>query len=284
MWATKLKPITDVGTLIEECVKSSLDAYYKKNFRQSIPSFVNNSELYKTYALAGNLTQLEKSSDFKNYVVSGDDIYNLYDSGLHGRAPGKELYNKYINESKSINNCPFCLNPMRKPELDHFMPRSKFKLFAMEPWNLVPTCKDCNGIKLNQWTKHKYVELFNPYFNIDFGNWLQAEIKEDSGSYTVIYRVNSDPNRPRILQYRMEYHFYLYKLDFYYSQLGSGKLPSICDRLVQKSSCEERMEYLRNERDLEIAREPNSWEGLLYGAMLENQSFIEEGFLRVSQH
>ncbi|WP_155737537.1 HNH endonuclease [Agrobacterium tumefaciens] len=48
-----------------------------------------------------------------------------------------------------IDRCPICgILPVR--ELDHFLPRSKYKALSIYRRNLVPLCHDCNNIKSNR--------------------------------------------------------------------------------------------------------------------------------------
>lgn len=277
MWKTKISPICSVEDLILKVTETANDKDYRKRFKESIPNFKHNSDLYQKYAIEGRLTDLQYSSDFRDYQVTDEEIYNLYDSGFHGRMPGREMYQEYVKKSKNIDSCPFCLNPMRKPELDHFLPRSKFKKFSMEPWNLVPSCKDCNGIKLDHWSEYPYIELFNPYFTYDMGDWLSAKLKKQNGFYVVIYYIDKSFPDPEI-RHRIDYHFNLFKLNEYYSMKASVEIPSICDRLNQKQSFDERKSYLLNERKLEISRNSNSWKGLLYQELAYSNEFCKSGY------
>jgi len=48
-----------------------------------------------------------------------------------------------------IDRCPICgILPVR--ELDHFLPRSKYKALSIYRRNLIPLCHDCNNIKSNR--------------------------------------------------------------------------------------------------------------------------------------
>jgi uncharacterized protein (TIGR02646 family) len=73
-------------------------------------------------------------------------------------------------EKLNISTCLYCNrntiynlknSQKRTSELDHFYPRSKYPFFAISFYNLIPSCKVCNKIKLDNDSK----EYINPYDN-----------------------------------------------------------------------------------------------------------------------
>jgi len=81
----------------------------------------------------------------------------------------KIQYTAYeLIESLDISVCPYCNRntiyniqnkKKRTSELDHFYPKSIYPCFAVSFYNLVPSCKVCNKIKLDNATK----PYINPY-------------------------------------------------------------------------------------------------------------------------
>ena len=69
-----------------------------------------------------------------------------------------------------VKVCPYCninyisfsgtnSNKGIRPELDHFYPKSRYPYFAVSFYNLIPSCRNCNGLKSNNFLKG----LYSPY-------------------------------------------------------------------------------------------------------------------------
>lgn len=81
----------------------------------------------------------------------------------------KKPYRAYeLIKLLDINTCPYCnrntiynlkYSKKRTSELDHFYPISKYPFFGLSFYNLIPSCKVCNKIKLDNADK----EYINPY-------------------------------------------------------------------------------------------------------------------------
>lgn len=86
-------------------------------------------------------------------------------------ALGKDLVGK-IN----IKTCPYCNRQflytfkgrsLERPELDHFFPKSKFPLYCLSFYNLIPACHSCNHVKLEDLIGvNPYQRAFNRRFVI----------------------------------------------------------------------------------------------------------------------
>lgn len=84
----------------------------------------------------------------------------------------------FINKIK-IDTCPYCnrnyiyttsKNKEIKPEIDHFYPKSKYPVLALTYFNLIPSCKPCNGFGAKEAKDPRDEDLTNPYLikNDDF--------------------------------------------------------------------------------------------------------------------
>ena len=143
---------------------------------------------YETFSSNG----FTKKKDNKSYFYSG----NIFVQNLN-------LYVcPYCNRNTiySINN-----GKKRTSELDHYYPQSKYPFFALSFYNLVPSCKVCNKIKLDNDDK----EYINPYDDrFDMNKNMKFSIKvEDSTFYhsvkgfNIEYKYNkkiSDDEKNRI--------------------------------------------------------------------------------------
>ena len=110
----------------------------------------------------------------------------------------KQPYNAYqLLENLQVFVCPYCnrntiynikRTKKRTSELDHYYPQSKYPFLALSFYNLVPSCKVCNKIKLDNDDK----EYINPYDDrFDMNKNMKFSIKvEDSTFYHSIKGFN----------------------------------------------------------------------------------------------
>lgn len=74
-----------------------------------------------------------------------------------------------------IRSCPYCNRQytfslveqngkkLGRPELDHFLPKSKHPLLSLSFYNLIPSCKGCNGSSLKGSADTSHVTHLSPY-------------------------------------------------------------------------------------------------------------------------
>lgn len=121
--------------------------------------------------------------DLKNYVRdennSISNFINLtHDDNIilknifvtHGYEKGLEKWG-FIYRLK-IDTCPYCNrnyiytttnNKKIKPEIDHFYPKSKYPVLGVSYFNLIPSCKSCNGFGAKHENDPHDLGLINPY-------------------------------------------------------------------------------------------------------------------------
>lgn len=75
-------------------------------------------------------------------------------------------YIYYIAEKKSI-----------KPEIDHFYPKDKYPLFGISFYNLIPSCKTCNGFGAKEQKDPIRYQIIHPYLIDDDDFHFNYEIK-----------------------------------------------------------------------------------------------------------
>jgi len=89
----------------------------------------------------------------------------------------------------NIQVCPYCnrntiysfkSGTKRTSELDHFYPQKKYPFFALSFYNLIPSCKVCNKIKLDNDDK----EYINPYdTRFDFNKNMKFGLQIENSSF-----------------------------------------------------------------------------------------------------
>lgn len=89
----------------------------------------------------------------------------------------KNCYEKLLNkwnfiQRLKLDTCPYCnrnyiytttKNKEIKPEIDHFYPKSKYPILGLSYFNLIPSCKSCNGFGAKEENDPIDFSLINPY-------------------------------------------------------------------------------------------------------------------------
>lgn len=72
----------------------------------------------------------------------------------------------------NVDTCPYCnrnyiyhlsKSGEIKPQIDHFFPASKYPIFAVSYYNLIPCCQTCNGFGAKEHNDPIKDDLVNPY-------------------------------------------------------------------------------------------------------------------------
>ncbi|WP_192021351.1 hypothetical protein [Shewanella sp. WPAGA9] len=131
---------------------------HKINKQELYSQFINNNSiealcLEKTFipddTMDWTSEEGKKLNDFLlNCYKSKLDITPLRRPGCSEK-PTHRFYSDFIDKNGVI--CPFCgLNSYknkfgpRREDLDHYFYKGKYPLAAVNMWNLIPTCVDCN--------------------------------------------------------------------------------------------------------------------------------------------
>ena len=149
------KKIKDIDPIIKSCFGD--DWNFEKLIKAKPVELEALSKVYKFKCCSSPI-------NFKTY-------YGYLNSYSEERfiTDEKKPYRAYeLIKSLAINTCPYCnrntihnlkYSKKRTSELDHFYPISKYPFFGLSFYNLVPSCKVCNKIKLDNADK----EYINPY-------------------------------------------------------------------------------------------------------------------------
>lgn len=98
-------------------------------------------------------------------------LYNIFIS--HAYEKNLDKWN-FISRIK-IDTCPYCnrnyiyttsKNKKIKPEIDHFYPKSKYPILGVSYFNLIPSCKSCNGFGAKEEKDPLSERLVSPYLQI----------------------------------------------------------------------------------------------------------------------
>lgn len=152
-----------------------------RNYLNQLSDITNNQ-------LKALITQ--SPQDLADYVTNQNQTHSSYIDGnssdniilknifvSHGYEKEFKKWD-FINKI-NIDTCSYCnrnyifttkKNKKIKPEIDHFYPKSKYPLLGLSYYNLIPSCKSCNGFGAKEENDPLDCGLINPYLinNNDF--------------------------------------------------------------------------------------------------------------------
>ncbi len=204
-------------------------------------------------------------------------IKKLYSQQLVQNKKGKEIYNKILSLAP-LNRCPYC-GIGQVSTLDHYLPKSKFPIFSVLPYNLVPSCKDCNTGKGNNFATEEDKQTLHPYYD-DYTaeQWLYANILE-TAPVSVKFYVKAPLHWNSIQKGRVKAHFEEYNLDRRFSIEASNELANLQEEFsLYPMSNTEIQNELEKQYNKYKKRYLNSWQTALYQALSESDWYCNGGY------
>lgn len=236
----------------------------------------------KVYEERAGLTKLHliQSELIVNGDVSREEMEKVYTNRLAKKdGPGRSYYNK-VYSSTTNNKCPLCGHRV-VTTLDHHLPKSKFPIYAISPVNLVPSCYDCNTVKLTHVSKTSLEEPLHPYFdNFEDKMWLLAEVVETKPACIKFYA--SQPNGMSDDEFeRVKHHIKLLKLHSLYASNSAQELMNInyyITELHNSGGTKEVKNHL--EKCFQSCKRVhlNSWETAFYYALSNSIWYYSGGY------
>jgi len=138
----------------------------------------------------GDIKDYKIFKTYYDYLNSYKDVkFYLFGAKASNSKRKRIDYNAYkLVKDLNISTCPYCnrgtiynlqKSKGRTSEIDHFYPKGIYPYFAISFYNLIPSCKVCNKLKMeNEITIHPYEKGFE---KTDF----KLRIKDSSFYYSV---------------------------------------------------------------------------------------------------
>jgi hypothetical protein len=172
-----------------------------------------------------------------------DQLINIYETLKHGNntffvsgSPANLILRNlfvahaYKNMNKlqfikrvNVDTCPYCnrnyiyyLNESGgiKPQIDHFFPSSKYPIFALSYYNLIPSCQTCNGFGAKEENDPLKYDLVNPYLI----NHSDFKFGYKINNISVINPLNNKYGVEVNFLHKIEGHLTIFKLEKLYAQ------------------------------------------------------------------
>lgn len=282
MWPANT-PIDDPSEVWDLCLQGLLKK--SKSTADALASAKTNVEdahlAYLGAAGLGHFWGL-RTTDFQCEGVTQAQTTWLYNSKLVGGNDKQRAVYDRIKAGAVDDLCPFC-NHRDVYDLDHFLPKESFHLLAVNPWNLVPSCKECNVNKKAHKADQATNEFFHPYFNVPRGRWLSAEVHCGERP-TLRFKVIAPNEWSEIDLKRAEFQFDRLKLDRLYRAQTGAEIRVLASSLlgIFRGGGPEGADRVRRKlMELADEREPaglNDWKQAMYTAMAESDWYCHGGF------
>lgn len=167
-------------SMIENIIKTNEHGSLKPIYQSIKQTLVSEELKYKTLANNGDLNNIPPGVLPSNKLDKKDMKFLYTKLKKEGRT-----YYDLIKNNTYLKRCPYC-EKRDVSELDHFLPQDTHPMYAVTPANLVPSCHDCNTVKLN-----KNREIIHPYFeDTSYEKWMVCEIKVLFQVMIVSYKIS----------------------------------------------------------------------------------------------
>lgn len=274
---TLSKPDIDVCNIITTCVDNYRKQDLKNKFLSNLDNFSQSAKKYDDLANNGELHTICTLDNC--FSLSDLELKNLYTYKFSKRGQkGRQYYDKI---KAAAGTCPYCI-VREVSQLDHVLPKSEYPAYAVLPYNMVPSCRDCNENKgALQISKNKDLHL-HPYYDkkIEINDyWLYANIIQGSE-----LQVNYTIKKPNATGWdndfweRVSKHFELFKLNKSYSFHASIYINGEKTRWKRLKdsggSSELRQHLLEHNNDLKVSCGWNHWKTVLFFALANSDWFL----------
>jgi RNA recognition motif-containing protein len=280
------KPNISPKDVYGKCINSVSDQILRTKFAEHSDFISNISKTYDSRAKKGKLFNFypDNTNDlFKEFSpITKRDWNLLYSQQMVIKTkPAREIYDKLISLAP-IGICPLC-GFGHASTLDHYLAKSKFPLFSVLPFNLVPACKDCNTGKGNKVAITAGQQTIHPYYDRDelvTEQWLFARVIEDS-PVSIHYFVDTPRHWRKVLRERAVSHFMSFDLAKRYSIQAANELSSLNPRFstYMMNSYNSIKDMLNEIANIEYNNHKNSWKTAMYQALANSSWYCSEGFL-----
>lgn len=273
-----IKPIDNVIEVFMTCISNYSDINLKTRL-ESVSNFIETSTIsYDNKAMVNNLTSIPMINNV-NTIITVDEMIKVYDNKLVKKGQPGRIYYEKLRLSAKNNICPLC-NQRTVTTLDHILPKSLYPTFAVTPFNLIPSCADCNKSKDRYSPNAPEEEILHPYYdNISNLQYLFALVEQTTPPSIIFYIKQSNPMN--IIEQRLGKHFSLFKLNELYSSNAAEELSNIYYRLSKLYStggAESVAEYLKDEFESRYENNKNSWQTAMYESLYQDVWFCDGGF------
>ncbi|CAB5713812.1 Uncharacterised protein [Aeromonas hydrophila] len=276
-------PNYDFEEAIDECIYGIVgndELRYKViNNKPALIDFGNQyskvAGIGKLYSIAPINTDVENDPNVID-TLKKSDLVKLYDQYfVPENKAARKIYDSLLNSAQE--KCPFCGGIGTPRNLDHFLPKAHFPQFSVLPYNLVPSCRDCNmdgkaqsfAIKPDEQIIQPYVD--NPRFFIE--QWIYCEYSIEDNDEIGVFNYFTNPPEiwDPIDKNRVIKHFCDFNLAKRYSTKAAEQLGIIRMQIRKMQESHLPSDAIINillQPGVDAAPFPNHWQKSMYQALI----------------
>lgn len=270
------KPQIQQSEVVDDCLDNMRKNEKREKLSKAKDEIIKFSEEYDLLAECGNLSSISPK-DKSESGASKEELISLYDDKFSKKGQTARKYYDSIILSAPNGKCPQCGQRLVRT-LDHYLPKSKYPLLAITPYNLIPCCSDCNKDKLDGLFESRELETIHPYYD-DFDDevWLKAIlIEQEPLSFNFFtYKPESWSDEK---YRRAKNHFEVFGLNNLYKPYAAeritGEIGSI-SRMLQSCGEEIVKQEIMNRISDERKIYKNTWKAAVYEAIYVSTWFWE---------
>jgi len=266
------KPNFKVREVVTESIETYRNDDLKSRFIESIGAL---EELEDIYDSKGDLQELcTIQADDRLLRVSSHEMVELYEKKFVSFKEG--TYYHTLRTSASI--CPFCGERDSKT-LEHYLPKAIYSAYSVTPYNLIPCCSCCNAAKHAKIYSQRGEQTLHPYYDDpNVCRWLRAEVIEKQ-PIAFKYYVDENASLDQLFIRRIKSHFDCFGLQVLYATKAATRIASWRSLIINRLGIAGIREWLSNNSYSFLEDNCNSWEGVMYEALLNSEWFCNgEGF------
>lgn len=262
------------------CISRVRNAGLRRRLFSIEDTIAASSDAFSIAAAAQTLHEIARQ-DNVNQIVTCEEMEAVYVQRMAKKgAPGRAIYEELISTPPHAR-CPICAQ-RSVTTLDHHLPKAHYPALAVSPINLVPSCSDCNKLKLAGFPLNANEVTLHPYFdNVDGHRWLFGEvIQSQPAAIRFFARPPDDLNA--ILAERLTNHFAVFGLARLYATEAAEELLNVRHHLTQlydAGGVNAVRLHLEEEAASRLHARLNSWRTATYSAWAETDWFCDGGFL-----
>lgn len=271
-------PTYNSGDVFIDCIDVVRNANLKARLVAIRSLIVEAAEELEKKVTTGQLHTIIRET-IVNGNVTSSELQSVYDRMVRKDTLGRKIYDKLII-APPLGICPLCSH-REVTQIDHYLPKSEYPRLSVVPINLVPSCSDCNKLKLINFPTTPEEETLHPYFdNIENDVWLTATIIH-SNPVSFQFQVIPPANWGQLLSDRVRFHFDSLALNKLYSTQAAVELVQINHTLINLHAVSAEAgvrQYLLESATSRSHANLNSWQAAMYNAMAADNWFCGGGF------
>lgn len=279
MWPTDPPQVT-ADDAAKACAAGIRDKALRDAVTAARQDFSANSIRFQAVAAIDELHTVV-SGDYAVTNLSKAELTDLYSKQIaRSNSPARKAIYEVLLGAAPMGRCVYCREGDPRT-LDHYVPKALVPGLAIDPWNLVPACRDCNMQLGDGYSGEAQEQFLHPYFLGPLGRWLRAEVVQTTPP-DLRFHADPDAGLSTEVATRIVYQFNRLKLGSRYSKrcatevTGLGRiLPSRFDGCAP---CEVR-DFLKEQAEIGFADDDNDRRAVMFEALAASDWYCEGGYL-----